>query len=276
MTETSPHALDINYLVYKVGTSDAYKQARNDPELRELNERDQRRTAIRMAAVALSGERESGYLTTEGHALNITAELTTFSDSVFELDELKAHGASYEETLPLRLKMVEFNHAIKDMIDSNPSLQYDQMLTFIRSMNQTVNGREGAQQFEVHVRRVLNGMRHEIAVEQMLGYMPDVEYREATVTEDLNGADLFISINNSPMTGIDIKSSNKRAHSKRESAANLGFNPNGIIWSRVTAADFDGGFRISNETAAEKAPLLHESFERAIQAEHGSEFAQAV
>lgn len=268
MPETNKNPFDVNRIVTLVGKSNEYRLARDTVEGLDLTDGNRRKTAIQMAATALKGEHESGYLTPEGHAMNITAQLTSYTESAHRLDTLQSRGATYKEKLPLRQKMAEFNHAIKDMVDSNPALRYSEVLSFLRDMNQVINGRDGAAQFEHTAQGILTGMRHEIAVEQMLRYMTDVEYKEATIDEDLKGADLFVSLNGSEMTRIDIKASDETARMKRQRASRDGYNPYAIVWSHVTELDFSGGFRISHETAEAKAPHLHADLMKAVRSRH--------
>lgn len=257
--------LDIGEIVTTVGTSEAYRAARNDPDNERLNELDRRRRSIRLAATALQERKPSGYLTPEGHAMNITAQLTTFSQSLDELNDLREQGAKHHEKLrPLR-KVAEFNHAVKDMIDNNPSLQFTEVLNFIMNMNQQINGNpEHGHAFEDQVRGILVGMRHEIAFEQMLGYMPDVEYREATIEEDLQGADIFVSLNNSPMVPIDVKAGAEKTQVSKEQAHNRGYDSSHIIWSHILDEDFNGSFRISNDVAAAKAGYVYNDLRNTV------------
>ena len=264
MTEINRNPLDIGYIVYKIGTSEAYAQARNDAEILELDDISRRKASLRMAATALKGERASGYLTPEGHAFNITAHLTTFSDDYEVLDQLKASRASNKEKIPYLRRISEFNEAIKDMVDMNPALKFDEVILFLRAMDQKINGSENAALFEQKIKMHLNGMRHEIAVEQQLGCLLDVDYEEGSVEDDLNGADFFVSIDDSEMTPIDIKASRKTAFDKKSQALENNNDPNAIIWSQVSSHDFNGGFRISNDLAKEKAPYLHAEILKAI------------
>ncbi|HEY8886509.1 MAG TPA: hypothetical protein VIM31_03370 [Candidatus Microsaccharimonas sp.] len=268
MTEVNKHPLDTSHIVYTVGTSEAYVHARNQAEALDLDDSGRRRAAIRMAATALSGEQESGYLTPEGHAMNVTAHLTDFSDSIQQLHELRHQHAHHKEKLPALRKISEFNHAVKDMVDANPSLTFDEVLSFILSMNQSINGNNNTSyNFEEEVKQVLVGMSHEIAFEQMLGYMPDIEYKEATIEDDLAGTDMFVSMNGSPMVSIDIKASLVRAQHAKDKALYLGYNPDRIIWSRLSNRDFNGFFRIPQDVAEERAVALHDDLVRAINSE---------
>ena len=265
MQSTNKNPLDIDSIVQKIGTSEAYVRARNDVESTETTDGDRRRAAIRIAATALKGEQTSGYLSPEGHAMNITAQLTTFNEAYQVLNRAKREQIGSREKNQARRKVSEFFHAVKDMVDSNPSLQFNDVSSFILTMNQVVNGRASSgPDFEHEVRTRLVGMRHEIAAEQMLGYMPDVEYRESTIDEDLKGADLFISIDGSPMTRVDIKASKETAERERDNALRNGYSAGYIVWSHVENDEFNGSFRISNELAAERSVALYSDLQQVV------------
>ena len=269
MSEINKYPLEIGRIVHKVGTSEVYTRARSEAETLDLDERDRRRRAILLAATALKGEQGSGYLSAEGHAMNLTAHLTSFSESIRELRTLEESGARRKEKLPALYKVAEFNHAVKDMIDSNPSLTFSEVSKFILSMNQTINGRvSGGPRFEHEVTQRLVGMSHEIAVEQMLGYMPGVDYQEATVDDDVNGIDLFVSIDGSPMTPIDIKASSSTAQIKKRQAIENGYSASNIVWSHVDNKEFNGTFRIPNDLAEARSADLYNDLRRAVRAQH--------
>jgi len=270
MNETTKNALDIGHIIQKVGTSEAYTLARNEAMSHEIGESERRRRAIRIAATALKGEQKSDYLTPEGHAMNITAQLTTFGDAVQELEALNQYQARHSEKIPALKKVAEFNHAVKAMIDTNPSLKFGEVLSFILSMNQQVNRAHNGPAFEYQVRSILVGMRHEIAVEQMLGYMPDVEYRETTVDEDLKGADIFVSINGSPMTAIDIKASYETAQRAKMKAAENGYDSSHIVWSHINDDDFGASFRIPHDLAMARSAALYDDLQNAVYSQPAS------
>lgn len=261
MSNPNNNPLDTGNIVHKIKTSEAFVRAQNDAETAHLSEDDRIHKSVRMAANILKDAKPSGYLTAEGHAFNVTAQLTTFSDSIHEIHQLRADHAPHSEKLPALRHIAEFNHAVKDMVNSNPSLGFAEVLSFITDMNRNVNGnRAGGRHFDDEIRGVLVGMRHEIAVEQMLWHMPGVTYREATTEEDLKGADIFVSVDGSPMMPFDIKSSREKAERSRAAAIQSGFDGNHIVWSHIDDSDFNGTFRISDEVAKARSEGLHKDF----------------
>lgn len=264
MHESQPNPLNPNYLVQKIALSPAYAEGQNAARSVEENDHARRSIAIRLAATALSHEGGTNRLSLEGHAMNVTSRLTTFLDTQLKLDENRQNHGDRQEKLHLLTEASEFNHAIKEMIDTNPSLKYLEVLNFLNQMNLRINGNDGAQKFDIEMKRILSGMRHEIAVEQMLWMMDGVEYKDATVEQDMKGADMLVSINGSQLTPIDIKSTEMLANSKKAYAEAHGKNPDLIVWSHVTTQDFRGGFRIDNTTAHEVAPILYDDLLQAV------------
>ena len=271
MSETNKNTFEISDTVRRIGTSEAYQVELNSdaPEVLVLDDRGRRLRAIRLAAHVLKNEQESGYMSLEGHKMNITGQLTTFYESLNELRMLKENRAKYHEKIPARRKVAEFNHAVKDMIDSNSTLTFNEVKTFILSMNQAINGRQASgPELEYEVSSLLVGMSHEIAFEQMLGFMPGVEYEEATIDDDLHGADFLVSIDNSPMTPIDVKASQSAVRHKKAKAAENGYTANGAVWSHIDNKDFNGSFRIPNNLAKTRSVDLYNDLKKAIYAQH--------
>jgi phosphoribosylpyrophosphate synthetase len=269
MTEINKNALDPSHIVHKIRTSETFARAQNHPEARKLTQEGRTRASIRMAANVLKEAKPSGRLTMDGHAMNITGQLTTLNESIHTLKDLEDNGASHREKITALTHIAKFNHAVKEMIDENSSLTFSEVFTFIMTMNQAINGRqtkEDTEAFSTEIRGRLVGMRHEIAVEQMLGYMHDVEYEDATIEDDLNGADIFVSLNGLPMLPLDIKASWNTAQIKKTNARLHGADANHIIWSHIDDEDFNGTFRIPADIAATKSVALHDDIEAIFRA----------
>ena len=266
-TQPNTPRLDVGEIVKKIGTSPDYIKARNVVERDATPEARRRPAAIRMAAVALRGKEEGSYFTLEEHALNLTAHLTTIESHLEQLDRLRGRRATRREKLPYLEKVTAFNHALKEMIDSNPRLGFNEVVSFLRNMNQQIHGRHNDRHFEHEIRGVLEGMRHEIAAEQIIGQLENVDVDHVSIEEDLDGGDLMVSVDNSPWTPIDIKASYLTAERAKQKARDTGHDDSGIIWSQLNDEDFNGGFRISYDKAAEKAPLLEAALRRATRTE---------
>lgn len=257
--------LSIPHIVKKIGSSEAYVRERNNADNEHLSDSVRKRRSIKLAATALSERKPSGYLTAEGHAMNLTAHIAEYSSSLNELRKLEDEHAPRKEKLPALRNIAGFNHALREMVDSNPSLRVSDVKNFILTMNHSINGPEsGGPMFEDKVRNTITGMRHEIAVEQMTGFMPGVETLEATVEEDLQGVDLKVSINGSPYAAIDVKASHATAEHARQKARARGFDDSHIVWSHANEEDFNGSFRLPLEVAKHNAQALYEDLDNAV------------
>lgn len=263
MTEKiSPNeALNPSTFIHEINQSDAYFRAMNElvrlPEAEKPEAGDRRRIAVRLASAALSTEQVSGFKSLDSHAFNVIHHLTEFTESQRALADIRAHHGSYNEKHPYVEKMVGFNHAIKEMVDAYPALQFDRVMSFLRHMHQALDGADRNKHFETEVRGILVGVRHEIGVEQMLGTMRNVEYETGAVSDDIKGADLYVSIDGSPMTPFDIKASPTKTFYAKNEAPAKGHNPDHIIWSHIEDREFGNSFRIPYTLAAERAPELY-------------------
>jgi len=229
----------------------------------------QRGEAISQAAEFMSRESEtsSGHKTFDGHILEVISHLPQFLDSQIALNTLRKSYTPHSEKAPHLDNVVRLNHALKELVDANPLLSFTNVLGFLQQMNTAINGQGHAELFSYEARSILVGMRHEIAVEQMLGMMPDVDYQDTSLENDLKGSDVFVSIDNSPYVAIDIKASETSAQNAQQKAARRGYNPAVIVWSQLYDNDFGDNFRIPHETALERKNSLHEQLVRAVASE---------
>lgn len=224
LQKTTPR-LDVPKTIREISTSPDYIRARNVIEKQQVPEKQRIPTAVRMAATALRGKRPGEHLTLQEHSYNITAQLTTIEDTFIRLDQLNDRKARRTEKLPSIRKVAEFNHAVKDLIDENPRLQYGEVMGFMRTMNQRIHGRHGDRVFHEGIRDVLNGMRQELAAEQILGQIDNLEYHHPTVEEDVNGGDFFVSLDGSDFVPIScsilrLKKSKKSSKIEQEIGTN--------------------------------------------------------
>ncbi len=264
----SPELLTARDLVPLVAKSDSYRRTRNAIE--NESDTDNRMVAIFNGAEELKNHETKGeYLTLLGHQFNMTSHLVTFMESVQTLNTLDERNASSQERRPFTEAVASFNHALKEMVDDNPRLQYQEVLQFLRETHQAIHGIALNKPFENNVRARLTGIRHEIGVEQMLYQIPDIEIEETTVQDDLQGGDIRVSLDGVHFYNIDIKASAFTAERRRQDAAYHG-SSRIIIWSHLDEGDFNGSFHIPSETASKKAPELFREIKSAIFSRRGS------
>lgn len=254
-------------LAETIGNSDEYRQERDQHP-------DDRITAVASAAIRIASRLETkhGYLNDEATQLNVIGHIDSFATAQENLDELRSQGASFEETLPYKRQVIAFNHALKDMIDNNPSLDFNDVLLLVNSMYAGMHSdtfaklslqehQAALERLDSSVRSTLNGMRHEIGYEQIIGALQrqgiDIDYEPTTDEDELRGVDMFIILNGVRFS-IDIKASRRKTEETRANSR----RPNRIVQSHISNADFlsngvtGDGFRISNEVAERLAPTV--------------------
>lgn len=244
--------LNPNDYFNNVVSNPAFPEALNQVYATSTTEEEReagRRLAFAYTAesIAKTHETQGGYKSFEGHIYTIISKLPSYLDSKLSLDRLSAQGATRRERLPYLEQVSKFNHVTKELIDNNTALTYSQLLLFMRQMNGKMGNGDKDEYFKQEMKQTLNGMRHELGFEQILGSIPNVVYDETTVEQDLKGEDYRISINNSPFMPIDLKSNPNRAHAAQEKAIRDGRNPHLIIWTGIDNQDFGNGFRLPYE-----------------------------
>ena len=238
--------------------------------------------AIETTALDIAASEGLGYTDSEKNILGVIGHLGSFVIGQKRASEISVQREnSYlnqevrKELRELKVNtLIPFNHAIKELINTDSSLSKDVLdanLTrlYMRlfssddplvvkatergSLDQSVLGvvsRDALQQISV----ATNGMRHEIAAETILtaaGYSYDYN---VNTNEDAQGADLFVYLE-SGWTHIDIKASEASANK-----ALLSHRNSHAVWTGLNPSKFDGAkgdqsnaLRVSFDTALESA-----------------------
>lgn len=260
MKQTHSH-LDPRHHVDAIKSTDEYRTTLQEVPGEVLNPKQKlqrRNKAIARSAQALAEfhTSESGYQSPEGTRYELISQLEPFYHAQVTLNQLRSQGHRLGQRVPRETKLpylkivTRFNHALKEVLDNDSSLMFDDLLLFMTRMYAGANGVETAQEFHDEARGAMDGMRHEIGAEQIVGVL-GLDYDEASVDDDLKGVDRFIHIDGE-IVPIDFKAS----ENKTERARRKSFHPEHIVWSQLHDADFQGGFRISNEVAHAKAPAM--------------------
>lgn len=233
---------------------------------------DERRRVINRAItksarfLAESATKDSGYRTPEGHRFALIAQLEPFYRAQKALNKIRQQEqegvrVSFSKKRYYRNEVIEFNHTLKDVIDSHPSLSFNELLTFVTRMYQGANPNQNITDFTHEVRLAMNGMRHEIGATQIIGAL-GLEYDETDNEQEMKGQDLIVYINGQPVP-IDIKASPATVEIARQKS----LYPDHIIWSHIEDYEFDGGFRIPYELAQQKGPAMMRDLNQAARAE---------
>lgn len=272
---THPHpSLDKARYTNAIRTSDEFRKSLPVHNIEEMTPNEKRSMRIRAVARgaldrATQETKESGYRTPDGDVFNLIAHLDSFYQAQQVLARLESEKdfrhVRRNERIPHLKDVVQFNHALREVIDNHPALKFTDILNFMTEMHTAVSGPDTQKQFYTDAREALDGMRHEIGFEQILGVLPDLDYREASVEEDIYGADIVVTVDDTEIP-IDIKASPRTAAFKREKS----HHPERIVWSQLNFEDFNGGMRIPRQLAEKKAPALRAELERAANAERAA------
>lgn len=168
--------------------------------------------SVALKLVDLQREKHSGHLDVHGNARNIIARLPDYIEGQHELDKVRLREdrtgswAPREQKIPHLTKAIEFNHAIRETIDSNPALSTNDVLRFITRAHMGLSKDMGETRYiQEQVRGVLVGMQHEIAVEQALWSLEGTDnIQEASLADELKGIDIKLDYFGKPVD-IDVK-----------------------------------------------------------------------
>lgn len=215
-----------------------------------------RRLAIGKAAAHLCSdmahERKSTHMNLEQHSLNVVGKLMESVDDIIMLQDIESGEEAQRNPLPHKRKVIEFDRALKEMVDDNPSVGFNETLRFLGQSIISTSGEDTYRKVADDLRAILVGMRHEIAAEQMFEYL-DMEYRQTSIEEDLRGKDIVLMYEGKDWVGVDIKGSARGAEAGREKARSKGRNDNIIVWSHCHDEDFGNTFRLDNELIYEQS-----------------------
>lgn len=250
-----------------------------DPEQKHVR----RTRGIARAALSLSehshSEQPDIAAETDKYVFKLISSLDSFYQAQKKLDSIAEHDrrhphnrTAHADKAPYIETAAAFNHAMREVIDRMPSLGFDELLGFTTSMFAAGKGRHAVHDFEYMARAVINGMRHEIAAEQIIGIIPqaEIEYidpnehlseaqaEHESILSDMNGRDIRVRIGGRSVN-IDIKASEKTA----EKAKAHSRHPERIIWSGITNEEFGNDLRISPDLARQKAGSMTRALLRA-------------
>lgn len=184
--------------------------------------------------------------------LKLIGSIAPFSIAQKELNQLR-NSNTRDPSLKkkLLLEVIHFNHLVKDLVDHEQTLSFNSVLTELTSeYTRMLLPDSNPKWFMQETEAALNGMRHELAYERILGelYSSGVEYDQTTLTDEIKGVDYFVEINGI-RTGIDVKAS----QSARDKAQDSSYHPERIVWSQFSWEDFTDGFHVSQDLARQRS-----------------------
>lgn len=131
---------------------------------------------------------------------------------------LHGHHASRQERHDAKLEMIEFNDALRNIIDTNPNIREDTLKGLITSaMLGYGYGADDLNGGKAETKAALIGMKHELAFESALSWLPDgYEILTTTDEDDKHGADFKVRCPNGVILYIDVKSTPESAYEATE------------------------------------------------------------
>lgn len=126
---------------------------------------------------------------------------------------LHGHHASRQERHDAKLEMIEFNDVLRMIIDTNPNIREDTLKGLIISaMLGYGYGADDLNEGKAETTTALIGMKHELAFESALSWLPEgYEILTTTDEDDKHGADFKVRCPNGVILYIDVKSTPESA-----------------------------------------------------------------
>lgn len=252
------------------------------PEYLDASKEGNRFRALGRTAAIYAERMEQAKPKTKAEILNqmsvgIVATLPGFLDGARELVliyEREAEGTTVKrsEKIPHLESVIPFNHQLRSLIDMFPDLSFEQVQNYCSQTALFMSGPVDAAYCKQIVREHLIGMRNEIGMSQILWKIDGVEdvVPAETAEQEMNGVDLVVTYRGKTLL-LDAKASEfgvQKALDKRTStsAASSGYP----VCPMIPYEDFEGGFRISDDTAEHLSSRLKPTLDRIYQQTYGS------
>lgn len=131
---------------------------------------------------------------------------------------LHDHHASRQERHDAKLEMIEFNDVLRTIIDTNPNIREDTLKGLIISaMLGYGYGADDLNGGKAETKSALIGMKHELAFESALSWLPEgYEILTTTDEDDKHGADFKVRCPNGVILYIDVKATPESAYEATE------------------------------------------------------------
>lgn len=259
-------------LLNQIARSDGYVGELAGVKVDSLNADERvalRARAIGRGATALAVEHttDSGYIDTEGQFYSLISTLQPFLEANKSIDQAVNDGTyarnNYLEEVG---KTIDFNTALRTVIDHNFQLPRTNLQHFLESTFITSYGSKDSEYFAQLVKRHLTGMMHEVGFEQIINEIEGVtDYRTATKEEDLQGIDMIVTYNGREIP-LDIKSNKDRAEAVNAARSAYRDRSTYAIWSGLRSDSFTDTFALKNGIAQQRATVVEDQFNYLIEA----------
>lgn len=270
--------LDVGVAVGKIAESDGFKEAMAN----NFNvERSLASASLRLAN--LETPHDERPRTPEGDVYEVVGRISEYAQGITGMEH--ANTLRRDKNRPKlsrrdyvknqrdfdanKVRVIEFNHSLKHMIESDPSLTLDEVSEFVTTMygitarprwqDDEKAWQEHASWFNGHVVEALRGMRTELAAGQIAEYIDDVSFdgEHTTVQDDKVGIDARITLSGEDYPadgvtfGVDLKSD---VFSARQAEKNPRHTSVAIV-TGVKDSDFkDGSMFLPDARARQLAP----------------------
>jgi hypothetical protein len=250
-------------LLGRIGKTDEYlahaAEAHSDADYE--TRRIARARGIGGGALKLAAEHtaENGNIDIEGRLFKLIATLEPFLQASLAIEKDKQHNTYVrEEHLDDIGNTIDFNTALRELIDYNPQLTPTNIKEFLHSAFIASYGSKDAEFFMQSVNICLIGMQHEIGFEQIINHVPGATYRQSTKKEELaTGGDMFVEFDGITFP-IDIKSSEQKAKKMNLATLEFGAFHSYKIWSHAATSEFNGTFRLPYDLVVSRAKDVKE------------------
>lgn len=209
----------------------------------------------------------------EADSLRIVSQLGEFTHG---LEAIRHHHhvepLSRRELEAAKLRTVKFNHAVQDMLMHDPTVEFDELVSFLSTMHGVLNRQRWADDqagwtteanwFHHQLEITIHGMQQEIFGEQIALSIPGVTVERPTdPREDLRGIDRWITMDNVRFP-VDFKASYATARHARSKAP----HPEQVVYTGVEGLRFRKTLRLDTKDIAMRTEQMRRSLELAKQA----------
>lgn len=171
-----------------------------------------------------------------------------------------------------KLRLVGFNHAVQDMLDNDPTIEFDEIVGFLSDMHGVINrsrwgeDTEGwhkeAAWFRQQLERTVHGMQQEIFGEQIASHIPGVTVeRPEDPRDDLRGIDRWVT-----KDGVRFPVDFKASYSTAQKARGKVSHPDQIVYTGVEGQRFRKALRLDTRDIDMRTEQMARQLDRAKEA----------
>lgn len=200
--------------------------------------------------------------------------LSKLDDFTYGLEGLRHH----HQVEPLdkrtvkasKLRVIEFNHAVQDMLAHDPTIEFDEIVSYLSDMHGVLNQhRWGNKHDEWHreaswfhgqLEATVRGMQQEIFGEQIALRVPGVTAveRSSDPEDELRGVDRWVT-----MDGVRFPVDFKASYAAARHAHEHTFHPEQIVYTGVEGPRFKKALRLNTQDIELRTEQMKVQLERA-------------